>query len=195
MRRWPPGRCSACDGRWWPHTARLDCTNRDRAAGHIRTYLCSGEAKMATHPTALRQKWQSTQQRADQRPPQGSTSLLWDRRSPTRRTVSPRPGKAAIKSSGSMICITGRDTRSEAQISRMTGSSMSTNSARTWVPAVVGAEVASQVRPPNQSKTCTKLPWEHGKSEPTVARRKASKTWPRTSSVWRNRSCARFGVR
>ena len=45
-----PDRCSACDGRWWPHTARLDCAGSDRAAGHLLTHPCSGEAQLATHP-------------------------------------------------------------------------------------------------------------------------------------------------
>jgi hypothetical protein len=76
----------------------------------------------------------------------GGPSLLWDRPSPTRRTVSPRSGKAAMRLSGSTIRITGQDTRLEAPINRMTGSSMSTNSARTWVPAVAGAELAFPVR-------------------------------------------------
>ena len=95
--------------------------------------------------------------------------MLWDRRFPTRRMVSPRPGKAAMRSSGSMIRITGRDTQSEVQISRMTGSSMSTNSARTWVPAVASAEAASPVRlqtsqkpaPNCRGSTANPSPWRH----------------------------------
>ena len=164
-----PDRCSACDGRWWPHAARLDRAGSDCAAGHLLTHPCSGEARRQRPRPRSSHDGGAPRREPDQRPPWASIGLLWDRPSPTRRMVSPRSGKAAMRSSGSMIRITGRDTRSEAQISRMTGSSMSTNSARTWVPAVVGAEVASPVRlqtsqkpaPSCHGRTANPSRWRH----------------------------------
>jgi hypothetical protein len=98
-----------------------------------------------------------------------------------------------MRLSGSMIRATSRDKRSEAPISRTTGSYMSTNSARTWAPVAV--EPSPPVRRRDRSRACTKLPRKHGESEPLAARRKASATWHRTSSVGQHRSCARYGVR
>ena len=110
-------------------------------------------------------------------PASGSTSLLWDRRSPTRRMVSPRPGKAAMRSSGSMIRIMSRNMRSEAQISRMTGSSMSTNSARTWARASAAAELTLRFasRP---VKNLHQAAGEHGEPEPLAAKGKRARHGP-----------------
>ena len=43
-RHWPADKCLACDGRRWPHAARLDSTRHCSAAARTVSQPCSAKA-------------------------------------------------------------------------------------------------------------------------------------------------------
>jgi hypothetical protein len=146
MRRWP-ARTDALRVMDDGGRTLLDWTGQlpPRSQSHTSppVFQRSRPAANCAQPCQLRQSGQNT---ALPRPPWAVTFLLWDNQSLTQKMVSPRAGRVAMRSSGSMTGAKSHSTRSEAQISRMTGSSMSTNSARTWAPESAAVETPARIR-------------------------------------------------